>query len=101
MKGRRGSSKIRKNIASLLLHMGKSYGYEIYKKYVEVFGKVHIRSIYYNLKKGVIEKEFAMEGIRKHKGEYTWGSESERVYYSLGPNADARPLSDSIVKKLM
>jgi hypothetical protein len=100
MRGRKSGSKIRSNISSLILHMGKSYGYQIYKAYIEVFEKVHMRSIYYHLKKGVINQEFVVEEIKKEKGNYTWGSETERIYYSAGPNIDARSLTKDQIKKL-
>jgi len=100
MKGRKNSSEIRENIASLLLHLKKSYGYEVYKNYIEVFGKVHIRSIYYNLKKGVATKEFEIDGVRRERGDYTWGPESERMYYTLGPAGNAKQLAEEKLKKI-
>lgn len=101
MRGRRSGSTVRNNIASILLYMGESYGYDIYKTYTKVFGKVHIRSIYYNLKKGALDGEFVVHGVRKERGDYTWGSESERVYYALGPNANAKSLSDKEIRKIV
>jgi hypothetical protein len=31
--------------------------------------------------------EFVVKEIRKEKGDYSWGSEAEKTYYALGPNA--------------
>lgn len=53
-KGRPVKSVIRDNIVSILKNVGKGYGYEIYKMYSSEFEKkVTLRSIYYNLHKGV------------------------------------------------
>jgi hypothetical protein len=100
MKGRKSGSKIRSNISSIVAQIGKAYGYQIYKAYLDIFEKVHIRSIYYHLKKGVINQEFVVEEIKKEKGDYTWGSETERIYYSPGPNIDARTLTREQIKKI-
>ena len=51
-RGRPVSSNIRDNVAEILYFMGKGYGYDIYKVYVNVFPKVTLRSIYYHLRKG-------------------------------------------------
>ncbi|RMF54874.1 hypothetical protein D6745_03880 [Candidatus Woesearchaeota archaeon] len=80
--------------------MKKGYGYDIYKVYTQVFPKVSMRSIYYHLNKGVLLKEFAIEKISKEKGNYSWGSEAEKIYYTLGENA--RPsCSERVRKKIM
>jgi len=81
MRGRPISSKIRDNVLDILREK-QAYGYEIYKKYVKRHGKVHIRSIYYHLKKGVALGLISME-IKEEKGHYSWGNKVERVYYSL------------------
>ena len=86
-KGRPTKSEIRQNVVDILYYIKKAYGYELYKVYVAVFPKVTLRSIYYHLKKGVDLGEFQINKIEKEKGNYSWGSEAEKIYYSLGPNA--------------
>lgn len=67
--------------------MKSGYGYEIYKAYRDIFPKVTMRSIYYHLRKGVDIKEFKVEKIEKEKGDYSWGGEAEKIYYSLSDKA--------------
>jgi hypothetical protein len=85
--GRPLKSQIRQNIVELLYFMESGYAYEIYKRYVEIFPAVTMRSVYYHLRKGVDTHEFVVKEIRKEKGDYSWGSEAEKTYYALGPNA--------------
>ncbi len=96
-RGRPVSSQIRQNIVEILFHMGKAYGYDIYKHYIALFPKVTMRSIYYHLKKGVDIGEFEIENIQKEKGEYSWGETAEKIYYRLGPAA--KPKSKKEVKE--
>ena len=86
-KGRPVKSEIRQNVVEILHHIDKAYGYEIYKMYVAVFPKVTLRSIYYHLRKGISLGEFVINKIEKEKGDYSWGGEAEKIYYSLGTNA--------------
>jgi len=86
-KGRPVKSEIRQNVVEILHHIQKAYGYELYKIYVAVFPKVTLRSIYYHLRKGISLGEFVINKIEKEKGDYSWGGEAEKIYYSLGPNA--------------
>ncbi len=86
-KGRPIRSEIRQNVVEILNFIKKSYGYEIYKVYVKIFPKVTMRSIYYHLKKGLQLGEFQINKVEKEKGDYSWGTEAEKIYYSLGPNA--------------
>lgn len=94
MVGRKAGSLIRKRIAAILGILGKSYGYEIYKNYVSIFGKVDMRLIYYHLKSGVNRKEFVISEIKKEKGGYTWGDTAERIYYGIGPKAEPVSFKD-------
>ena len=96
-KGRPVKSEIRQNIVEILYFMKQGYGYEIYKVYVAIFPKVTMRSIYYHLRKGVNLNEFKVSKIEKEKGDYSWGPEAEKVYYSLGDNA--KPLVNEKVKE--
>ena len=96
-RGRPVKSEIRQNVAEILGVIGEGYGYEIVKIYLQIFPKVSQRVIYYHLKKGVETGEFRVSKIKKEKGDYSWGGEAEKVYYSLGEKAELR--HDNRVKK--
>lgn len=96
-KGRPTQSQIRQNMVEILHFMKKAYGYELYKAYVRIFPKVTLRVIYYHLKKGIALGEFIVSTIEKEKGNYSWGSEAEKIYYGLGPNA--KPTLNERVKE--
>ena len=87
MRGRPVKSVIRQNIIEILHLKKRVYGYELYNYYINIFPKVHIRSIYYHLKKGTSLKEIKIQEVKEEKGDYSWGNKAEKVYYSLGPNA--------------
>ncbi|MBS3136439.1 hypothetical protein J4401_05775 [Candidatus Woesearchaeota archaeon] len=86
-RGRPVGSNIRQNIIEVLHFMGKGYGYDIYRKYIEIFPPVTMRSIYYHLSKGVKTDEFKIDSVRKEEGDYSWGSLVTKTYYALGPKA--------------
>jgi len=90
MRGRKVGSPIRQSIAEILYFIGKGYGYDIYKIYLEVFPKVTLRSIYYHLKKGEALGEFEVENVKKERGNYSWGEMAEKVYYKLGKEAKVK-----------
>lgn len=94
--GRPIRSDIRQNIVEILKY-GKSYGYQIYKVYVQIYPKVTLRSIYYHLKKGQETGEINLVGKEKRVGDFSWGGEANYTYYSLGQNAT--PNNDPLVKK--
>ena len=96
-RGRPIKSEIRQNIIDILYFMKKGYGYDIYKAYSAVFPKPTLRVIYYHLKKGLELNEFKIKEIKKEKGDYSWGANAEKIYYSLGPNA--KPSMNLKVKK--
>ena len=98
-KGRPVKSQIRQNIVEILYFIKQAYDYDIYKYYVKIFPKVTLRSIYYHLKKGVALGEFKVNKVEKEKGEYSWGGEAEKIYYSLGENAKAT--GDEKVKEFL
>lgn len=102
MKGRPVGSIIRNRIAAILDRIKIGYGYEIYKIYKEIFGQVHIRTIYYNLKKGIEKEEILLFRVEKELGDYSWGNEVEKIYYTLGPYANIKlPTKDlEIIKKV-
>jgi len=94
MKGRPEGSVIRDRIIGIISKLGSSYGYEIYKIYKETFGKTHIRSIYYNLKKAIEKEELIVVNVKRELGNYSWGDEVEKVYFSIGPYAKSSINSD-------
>jgi len=96
-RGRPTTSEIRQNILKILNEKNPLYGYEIYHHYINIFNKVHIRSIYYNLNKGVLLKEIKIVKIKEEPGNYSWGSKAEKIYYSLDKNSSAK--ESSKVKK--
>ncbi len=89
-RGRPIKSLVRQNIVEMLFFLEKAYGYDIYKNYLELFPRTTLRNVYYHLKKGLDLKEFEVERIEKESGNYSWGSEAEKVYYKLGPNANPK-----------
>jgi len=97
VRGRPIKSKIRQNLTELLYFMKSGYGYEIFKMYIDIFPRATMRSIYYNLNKGLNTKEFEVEKIEKEKGNYSWGPEAEKIYYRLGINA--KPKIDLRIKR--
>lgn len=96
-RGRPVKSAIRQNIVEILYFMKEGYGYDIYKIYREIFPKCTQKSIYYHLKKGVVLGEFKVKKIEKEKGDFSWGTEVEKIYYSLGDKAS--PKIDPKVKE--
>lgn len=98
-KGRPSKSEIRQNIVDILYLLKKGYGYELYRIYKAIFPKVTMRSIYYHLKYGLKSEEFKIEKIEKEKGDYSWGSEAEKIYYSLDKNA--KPRVNEMIKEYL
>jgi hypothetical protein len=99
MRGRPVFSKIRQNIVELLYYMGKGYGYEVYQAYVDIFPKVTMRSVYYQLRKGVDLGELEIESVKVEKGDYSWGADAEKTYYRLGK--DAKPKGEVRIKEYL
>jgi hypothetical protein len=89
LRGRPIGSKVRQNMVEILHYAKQLHGYHIYSIYKQLFPQVTMRAIYYHLKKGVETKEFKIAETRKEKGNYSWGAEVERTYYTLGENANA------------
>ncbi|MBI4441100.1 hypothetical protein HY639_02955 [Candidatus Woesearchaeota archaeon] len=90
--GRPAHSEIRQNIVEILAYMGEGYAYSIYKIYREVFPPVTMRSIYYHLKKGLTLGEFKVTRTEKERGDYSWGGEAEKIYYTLGTCASPKQM---------
>ena len=86
-RGRSVGSNVRQNVLEILAVIGRGHGYQIYKIYRELFPKVTLRVIYYHLKKGLSLGELEVERVEKERGDYSWGSEAEKIYYKLGPEA--------------
>ncbi|MBI2139995.1 hypothetical protein HYU14_03660 [Candidatus Woesearchaeota archaeon] len=95
-RGRPHKSQIRQNMVELLYFLKEGYGYELFKHYRNLFAPVTMRVVYYHLKKGTQLGEFQLSKVIKEEGDFSWGNQSEKNYYSLGPNA--KPLSDLRVK---
>jgi hypothetical protein len=96
-RGRPAGSPIRQNIVEILHRQGSGYGYDLYKAYIAIFPRATMRSIYYNLEKGVSLDVFKVDRIEKVQGDYSWGESAEKIYYSLGKNA--HPSGDERVMK--
>ena len=86
-RGRPVGSAVRQNVLEILAVLGRAHGYQIYKVYRDLFPKVTLRVIYYHLKKGKDLGELEIEKVEREKGDYSWGSEAEKIYYKLGPKA--------------
>jgi len=99
-RGRPIKTDVREKIASLLAQAGCAYGYEIYKMYKNIFEPTSLRNIYYNLKKGVSIGEFIIIDVKRESGEFTWGGESEHIYYGLGPYASIFNITDKQKDKI-
>lgn len=98
-RGRPVKSEIRKNIVELLFFLKEGYGYDIYKHYKEIFPPVSMRVIYYHLRKGADLGEFKVNKVVKENGDFSWGSEAEKVYYSLGK--EAQPVGNERVREFI
>ncbi len=92
-RGRPVKSQIRQNIIELLYFLKEGYGYDIYKHYKEIFPAVSMRVIYYHLRKGTDLGEFKVNKIIKENGNFSWGSVAEKIYYSLGK--EAQPIGNA------
>jgi len=101
-RGRPLGSPIRQNVVDLLAQLGEAYAYQIYKHYIKIFPKVTMRSVYYQLQKGLETGDFVIKKVEKEKGNYSWGSYAEKTYYGLGRKAHPRknPLVNDYFKKL-
>jgi len=98
-RGRPAGSAVRQNIVEFLHAIGEAYGYDIYKQYLAVFPKVTMRTVYYHLRKGLETGELRIARVERQRGEYSWGPEAERVYYTTGPKA--QPRGDQRVKEYL
>tara|TARA_Y100000034_G_C6653627_1_gene286216 strand:+ start:134 stop:523 length:390 start_codon:yes stop_codon:yes gene_type:complete len=90
VRGRPARSIIRQNIIEILYYLGEGYGYDISKIYNEIFPPVTQRSVYYHLRKGVQLQELDIHEIKVEKGNYSWGNTVEKIYYTIGNNAEPK-----------
>jgi len=95
--GRPLGSKVRQNMIEILYFMKQGTGYDIYKHYIELFPKVTLRLMYYHLKKGTAIGVFKIDKMGLERGDYSWGSEAEKIYYKLA--SDAKPSLNLRVKE--
>lgn len=86
-RGRPVGSAVRQNLIEILAVVGRAHGYQLYKIYKELFPKVTLRVIYYHLRKGQDLEEFELDKVEKERGDYSWGTEAEKIYYKIGPKA--------------
>lgn len=91
-RGRPLNSPIRENIAEILSNLGSAHGYEIYKYYSQIFPKATQRSIYYQLRRGVALEEFKVSRVKIEEGTFSWGTQAEKTYFSLGIKATPKGL---------
>ena len=98
MRGRPLKSDVRDNIVNLLFLLKEAHGYEVCKIYNLLFPKVSQRLIYYHLKKGVSTGELEISKISRVDGDFSWGSDAERIYYKLSKNARPNPNKRTITK---
>ena len=98
--GRPQASRIRERLREILSCIDNATGYDLHKIYVEVYGKVTIRSIYYNLHTGVLIGYFNIESIKQEQGEFSWGSEVEKKYYSINPKGK-RTISNELKERIV
>ena len=89
-RGRPLGSNIRQNVVDLLAYLGEDYAYNIFKHYIKIFPKSTMRSIYYQLQKGLETGEIMIKKVKIEQGNYSWGSTAEKTYYGLGRNAKPR-----------
>jgi len=88
MSGRPVKSRIKERLVSILSKRRVSYGYELFRLYEKFYSKTNLRNIYYNLKRGVASGELLVIDVKRELGDYSWGDEVERIYYTLGPYAE-------------
>jgi len=98
-RGRPVKSQIRQNMIELLFFLKEGYGYDIYRHYKDIFPPVSMRVIYYHLRKGADLGEFKVNKVIKENGNFSWGSEAEKIYYSLGD--EAQPIGNQRVKEFL
>lgn len=96
---RKPGSVVRDRLNKILSVVNKIYGYEAQKIYEKVYGDVLLRTLYYNLKKGVEEGIFEIVDVAEIPGDFTWGFESNRVYYQNRKNVQMNQEEKKKIRK--
>ncbi len=86
-RGRKPNSRIRQNLVEMLYFLESINGYEAYKMYMSIFDSCSQRSIYYHLSRGIETNEFCIDSVQTQTGDFSWGKNSQHVYYRLGKSA--------------
>lgn len=96
-RGRPSRSIVRDRLVEILFVKGEETAYNLYKDYINIFGKCSQRNIYYQLQKGVSLDLFQINDVVDEKGDFSWGDVARKVYYKLGKLA--KPiLSEEVTK---
>ncbi len=75
-------SIVRQRLAEILFVAGSLTAYQAHKHYLQLFGPVSQRNVYYQLERGEAVEQFSKEVVEE-EGDFSWGSVSRKVYYSL------------------
>lgn len=96
----RSKSLVRERILQILYYVGYSYPYEIYKIYKSLYGKVCLRNVYYNIRKGIEAGDIKVLKVETVDGNFTWGDKTKRIYLIPNPLRPVQPLPQDYLKKL-
>jgi hypothetical protein len=66
----------------MLFIAGRLTAYEAHKHYLQLFGKVSQRNVYYQLERGAKAEQFERIEVQE-KGDFSWGDVSRKVYYEI------------------
>ena len=93
-RGRPLKSIVRDRLSQLLFVFGSLTAYDAHKHYIVLFAKTSQRNVYYQLRRGVDLELFNAKTVIE-QGEFSWGSTSRKVYFSLSsksivPSVDKR-----------
>ena len=81
-RGRPSKSIVRDRLAEMLFIVGKMTAYDAHKHYIKIFASTSRRNVYYQLEKGE-EQNIFNKDVVEEKGDFSWGSISRKIYYSL------------------
>lgn len=80
--GRPARSIVRQRLGEMLFVAGRLTAYDAHKHYLKLFGPASQRNVYYQLERGANLEQFE-KIIVEEKGDYSWGSTTRKVYYTL------------------
>lgn len=86
-RGRPTKSIVRNRLVEMLYVLGRETAYNLHKFYLDIFGKISQRNVYYQLQKGVDLDLFQVEEKLDEKGNFSWGEVARKTYYKLGKAA--------------